>query len=48
MSIHTWYYEPPDPHSCSDEDCDGVRCWERAVDAREDALLALQEEREGR
>ena len=41
------YLTPPEL-CCDRDDCDGVRCWEEAADRREDALLARQEEREGR
>ena len=41
------YLAAPEP-CCDRDDCDGVRCREEAADRAEDALLALQEEREGR
>lgn len=41
------YLTPPDEHDCPD-DPDDCQCAERDEDLREDALLARQEERDGR
>ena len=41
------WYEPPREHDCPD-DPDDCQCAERDADARDDTLIARQEERDGR